>query len=202
LKRAIVCFQIVVLLMFLGKIVASVGSLRATADDGENMMTSSVAMAQTPAVPVVQQPPRDIVDDSLKKERSLETALQAKLHLLEQREDLLKTEEQRLLALKRELSEKIDVLRALQQQITAVTETYKTEEGKKIKELAKVYEAMPPAKAGAMLETLDLQTAAGITMNMKRDKAGSIWGYLSPKKAVEITEEITRSLKAAAEKKS
>ncbi len=202
MKRAIVCFQIVVLLMFLGKIVATVESLRGTAEDGENMMTSSVAMAQTPAVPVVQQPPRDIVDDSLKKERSLETALQAKLQHLEQREELLKTEEQRLLALKRELTEKIEVLRALQQQITTVTETYKTEESKKIKELAKVYEAMPPAKAGAMLETLDLQTAAGITMNMKRDKAGSIWGYLSPKKAVEITEEITRSLKAAADKKS
>jgi flagellar motility protein MotE (MotC chaperone) len=61
---------------------------------------------------------------------------------------------------------------------------------------------MPPAKAGAMLETLDIETAAGITMNMKRDKAGNIWGYLTPKKAVDITKEITRSLKASNEKKS
>jgi flagellar motility protein MotE (MotC chaperone) len=138
----------------------------------------------------------------LTKERTLETALQAKLQQLEQREGLLKTEEQRLLALRLELTEKIDALRALQQQISTATETYKAEESKKIKELARVYEAMPPAKAGAMLETLDIQTAAGITMNMKRDKAGNIWGYLSPKKAVDITKEITRSLKAASEKKS
>ena len=53
-----------------------------------------------------------------------------------------------------------------------------------------------------MLETLDTPTAAGITMNMKRDKAVMIWGYLSQKKAAEITKEITRSQKTAGEKKS
>jgi hypothetical protein len=31
-----------------------------------------------------------------------------------------------------------------------------------------------------MLEKLDIPTAAGITMNMKRDKAGAIWGYMTP----------------------
>jgi flagellar motility protein MotE (MotC chaperone) len=201
-KKVVVGLQIAVVLMFLAKGIAVVEGFRHTGGEGENVMASSVAIAQTPVVSVVPQSPRDVVTDALTKERTLEKALQAKLQLLEQREEFLKTEEQRLQVLKRELTEKIDALRALQQQITTVTESYKTEEGKRIKELAKVYEAMPPAKAGAMLETLDLQTAAGITMNMKRDKAGNIWGYLSPKKAVEITEEITRSLKAASEKKS
>jgi len=56
-----------------------------------------------------------------------------------------------------------------------------------------VYESTPPAKAGSMLEKLDTKTAAGISMNMKRDKAGAIWGHISPQKAVEITREITRS---------
>jgi flagellar motility protein MotE (MotC chaperone) len=46
-----------------------------------------------------------------------------------------------------------------------------------------------------MLEKLDVKTAAGITMNMKRDKAGIIWGYLSPQKAIEITREITHKEK-------
>jgi flagellar motility protein MotE (MotC chaperone) len=170
----------------------------------KTLVTPSLAMAQTSvaAAAAVQPSPRDILGDPLTKERTLETALQAKLQQLEQREGFLKTEEQRLLTLKLELTEKIDALRALQQQISTATESYKTEESKKIKELARVYEAMPPAKAGAMLETLDIETAAGITMNMKRDKAGNIWGYLTPKKAVDITKEITRSLKVATEKKS
>ena len=59
--------------------------------------------------------------------------------------------------------------------------------------MAKVYEATPAAKAGKMLEQLDIKTAAGITMNMKKDKAGAIWGYVNPQKAVEITKEITRA---------
>jgi flagellar motility protein MotE (MotC chaperone) len=29
-------------------------------------------------------------------------------------------------------------------------------------------------------------------MNMKKDKAGAIWGYITPQKAVDITKEITK----------
>jgi flagellar motility protein MotE (MotC chaperone) len=202
LKKIVVIFQIMVVLVFVVKISAMVDGVEKYTGIDETLVTPNSAMAQTSGAGVMQSSPRDVLSDPLAKERTLEMALQAKLQQLEQREGLLKTEEQRLLTLKMELTEKIDVLRALQQQISTSTETYKTEETKKIKELARVYEAMPPAKAGAMLETLDIQTAAGITMNMKRDKAGNIWGYLTPKKAVDITKEITRSLKATTEKKS
>jgi flagellar motility protein MotE (MotC chaperone) len=204
LKKIVVIFQVMVVLIFLVKISTMVEGVEQYTGVDKTLVTPSLAMAQTSvaAAAAVQPSPRDILGDPLTKERTLETALQAKLQQLEQREGFLKTEEQRLLTLKLELTEKIDALRALQQQISTATESYKTEESKKIKELARVYEAMPPAKAGAMLETLDIQTAAGITMNMKRDKAGNIWGYLTPKKAVDITKEITRSLKVATEKKS
>lgn len=202
MKKIVVIFQVMVFIFFLVKISAMVDGAEIYAGIDKTLATPNSAMAQTTVARVAQPSPRDILSDPLTKERTLETALQAKLQQLEQREGLLKTEEQRLLALRLELTEKIDALRALQQQISSATETYKAEESKKIKDLARVYEAMPPAKAGAMLETLDIQTAAGITMNMKRDKAGNIWGYLSPKKAVDITKEITRSLKAASEKKS
>lgn len=202
MKKIVVIFQVMVLLIFVVKISAMVGGVEKYTGVDKPLVTASSAMAQTSGAVTMQPSPRDMLSDPLTKERTLETALQAKLQQLEQREGFLKTEEQRLLTLKLELTEKIDALRALQQQISTATETYKTEESKKIKELARVYEAMPPAKAGAMLETLDIQTAAGITMNMKRDKAGNIWGYLTPKKAVDITKEITRSLKVATEKKS
>ena len=202
MKKIVVILQIMVLIIFVIKISAMVDGIGRYTGLDKTVGEPNLAMAQTPGATVVQPSPRDILSDPLAKERTLETALQAKLQQLEQREGFLKTEEQRLLTLKLELTEKIDALRALQKQISAATETFKTEESKKIKDMARVYEAMPPAKAGAMLETLDIETAAGITMNMKRDKAGNIWGYLTPKKAVDITKEITRSLKAATEKKS
>ena len=50
-----------------------------------------------------------------------------------------------------------------------------------------------------MLEKLDLKTAAGITMHMKRDKAGVIWGFLNPQRGVEITREITMATQKAPE---
>ncbi len=209
MKKVVITFQIMVLLIFLAKVITMADGFRKFAGSYGAMASTSQAMAQTQAIPAVQpapravQPsPRDVLSEPLTKERTLEEALQAKLQNLEQREAFLKKEEQRLLALKLELTEKIEALRSLQQQITSATEAFKTEEGKRIKDLARVYEAMPPAKAGAMLEALDTPTAAGITMNMKRDKAGTIWGYLSQKKAAEITKEITRALKTGGDKKS
>jgi len=74
-----------------------------------------------------------------------------------------------------------------------------TSDIKRYKEMAKVYESAPPAKAGAMLEKLDTKTAAGITMNMKKEKAGAIWGFITSQKAVEITKEITRAGKQTQE---
>lgn len=209
MKKVVITIQIMVLLIFLAKVITMADGFSKFAGGYGTMASTSQAMAQTPTVPVaqpapraVQPPPRDVLSEPLTKERSLEEALQAKLQNLEQREAFLKKEEQRLLALKLELTERIDALRSLQQQITSATEAFRTEESKRIKDLARVYEAMPPAKAGAMLEALDTPTAAGITMNMKRDKAGTIWGYLSQKKAAEITKEITRALKTAGDKKS
>ena len=167
MKKVVITFQIMVLLIFLAKVITMADGFRKFAGS----YGTSQAMAQTQAIPAVQpapravQPsPRDVLSEPLTKERTLEEALQAKLQNLEQREAFLKKEEQRLLALKLELTEKIDALRSLQQQITSATEAFKTEEGKRIKDLARVYEAMPPAKAGAMLEALDTPTAAGITI--------------------------------------
>jgi len=209
LKKVVIAFQVVVVFIFVAKVITMADGFRKFSGSYGTLTSMGQAMAQTPVAPAVQpasravqSPPRDVLSEPLTKERTLEEALQAKLQKLEQRDAFLKKEEQRLLALKLELAEKIDVLRALQQQITSATEAFKTEETKRIKDLARVYEAMPPAKAGAMLETLDTPTAAGITMNMKRDKAGTIWGYLSQKKAAEITNEITRALKPAGDKKS
>ncbi len=81
---------------------------------------------------------------------------------------------------------------ALEERLGASLEEEKTSENKRYKDLAKVYDAAPPDKVGSMLEKMDTKTAAGITMNMKRDKAGAVLGYLSPQKAIEITREITR----------
>lgn len=155
------------------------------------------AMAETPKNGFVTVPVRDVVADPLSQERSLMQTLELKRQELDNRESRMVAEEQRIQTLKQEIVAKIDMLRGLEDRLGTVMEGEKSSENKKYKDLAKVYDSAPPDKVGSMLEQMDVKTAAGITMNMKRDKAGAVLGYLSPQKAIEITREITRVSAAA-----
>jgi flagellar motility protein MotE (MotC chaperone) len=154
------------------------------------------AMAEQPAGEKTL-PVRDVLEDRWKEERTLFQSLEEKRKELDLREASLKEEEKNLLSLKGELVEKIERLSSLEKKLEERIQEISDVDNTRYKELAKVFETTPPAKAGPMLEKLDTKTAAVITLNMKRDKAGAIWGYLSPQKAVEITREISRSMNAA-----
>ncbi len=195
MRKFIVLGQLIILCVFVVKMAALAGLLQKQDVLSYLPLTVNRAMAEPPAKAVYRPPAKEQAADSLRPQRDLVASLQARKIELDSRENALKTEEQKLLALKQEILEKIDLLRGLEEKLNATIETNKSIESKKYKDLAKVYESTLPAKAGPMLEKLDVATAAGITMNMKRDKAGAIWGYLSPQKAVEITREITRSTK-------
>jgi len=189
MKKITTFIQILIFLFFALKIVALAGVMQKP-EDGR-VETASVK-TQNEARPVNVSPglPKE-GNKELEGARTLLKALEEKQKSLDKREAALKTEEQRLLALKNEIIEKMAELKAEQEKLYAELEKVTAADAKKYKDLAKVYDSTPPAKAGAMLEAMDLKTAAGITMNMKKDKAGAIWGYLTPQKAVEITREIT-----------
>ena len=158
------------------------------------------AIAQTakPSVNIAADV-KDVTDDPLKKERDLFASLQKREKELDIRESSQKAEEQKVVALKKEILEKIDILKQLEAQLSSKIDINKTNDAKRLKELAKVYEATPPQKAAAMMEQLEVKTAAGITINMKRERAGLIWGHLTPQKAVAITNEITRTTRGSVE---
>ncbi|HLA26739.1 MAG TPA: hypothetical protein VJZ49_02470 [Syntrophales bacterium] len=190
MKKFMIVLQIFVALLFMVKIVALAEIVQKAVTVPAATGAPKRAAAETPP-PNVAASAKEKTDDGLSKSRDLFKSLEERKEKLEKKELFLKSEEQRLLLLKKEILEKIDLLRLQEEKLTAALEAGKTAESKVYKDLAKVFEATPPAKAGVMLEQLDVRTAAGITMNMKRDKAGIIWGYLSPRKAVEITREIT-----------
>ncbi len=205
MKKLLIGVQILILVLILTKVASVVGFINKADILPASSLLTSIALAQQPAAisvpaatslvaPVVPAPQvSESLDGSLAKERDLAAALLAKKNELDNRENTLRTEEQRLLALRKEITDKIAFLKSQEEKLTAVLEASQASEVKKYKEMAKVYEATPAAKAGSMLEKLDIKTAAGITMNMKKDKAGAIWGYISPQKAVEITKEITHT---------
>jgi len=205
MKKLLIGVQLLILVLILTKIASIVGLVKKSDFLSAASLITSQALAEPPAASrvsgassVVAQsasghPANETSDDGLAKERDLAAALLAKKNELDNRENNLRTEEQRLLALRKEITDKIVLLKSQEEKLTSVLEASKAAEVKRYKDMAKVYEATPAAKAGKMLEQLDIKTAAGITMNMKKDKAGAIWGYVNPQKAVEITKEITRA---------
>lgn len=200
MKRFIVSCQVAIAALFVIKILFLTEALQI--DSISPMLSlehAGQAIAQTtkPGTPAPEV--KDVLDDPLKKERELLASLQKRQKELDIRESGLKAEEQKVLALKKEIMEKIDALKSLEAQLSSKLDADKTNDTKSLKDLAKVYEAAPPQKAAAMLEKLDVRTAAGITINMKRERAGLIWGHLTPQKAVAITNEVTRTAQPAAE---
>lgn len=194
MKKVFYVFQALILIIFLVKVASLCGLIKSLGTPQQSLFSENRALAESVRrVPAV----KDVLEDELAQPRSLLTALENRQKELDERESALRAEEQKLLSLKKEITEKIDVLLGLEQKLNTAIGADKEADEKRYKDLAKVYEATPPAKAGAMMEKLDLKTAAGITMHMKRDKAGAIWGYLSPQKVVEITKEITTASQKA-----
>jgi flagellar motility protein MotE (MotC chaperone) len=198
-KKLIIASQIVVVVLIVVKALFLTEALQQTSFlKAFSLNHFGQAIAQTPARTILPAL-GDAANDSLQKERDLMALLQKKQKDLDARESTVNAEEQKVLALKKEIMEKIETLKALETQLSAKLDAEKSQDGKRMKELAKVYEAVPPPKAAAMLDKLDTKTAAGITINMKRERAGLIWGYLNPQKAVAITNEITKTAKSSAD---
>jgi len=202
MKRFIVSCQVVIVAFFIVKILFLTEALRIESISpvfSLDHFGQAIAQTTKPSANAAATDVKDVTDDPLKKERDLLASLQKRQKELDMRESSLKAEEEKMLALKKEIMEKIDALKSLETQLSSKLDMEKTNDAKRLKELAKVYEATPPQKAAAMLEKLEVKTAAGITINMKRERAGLIWGYLTPQKAVAITNEITRTTQPAAE---
>jgi flagellar motility protein MotE (MotC chaperone) len=191
MKKVLYVFQAFILIILVIKIGALCGLMKFVDTPKRSLFSENRALAESSRQGSGGQTVKDVLEDELAQPRNLLNALQSRQAELDSRESSVKAEELKLLTLKKEITEKIDVLLNLEQKLNAAIGTNKEAEAQRYKSLAKVYEAAPPAKAGAMLEKLDVKTAAGITMHMKRDKAGAIWGFLNPQKAVEITREIT-----------
>lgn len=161
----------------------------------EKKAAAEAAKKAETAAGYYKKPPvtKDAMEDILVQQRDLAAALATKKTELDNRENVLRADEQRLIAMRKDITEKIAILKAQEEKLASQMDAEKEEDVKRYKEMAKVYENTPPIKAGPMMEKLDTKTAAGITMNMKKDKAGALWAYITPNKAVDITRQITRA---------
>lgn len=191
MKKLIIVCEILIIFVILAKI-AMVGGIIKNPETADGILSVNKAVADTPATVKSATPVRDVTEDNLLGERKLLASLLERQKELDNRGNFLESEEKRLQSLRSEILSKIDSLGEIEGRLTAILEMIKEMNSEKYKDLAKIYEAAPPAQAGFMLEKLDRKTAAAIIMNMKSKKAGAILGHMAPAKSVDITREITK----------
>ncbi|MBP9020007.1 MAG: hypothetical protein KBG01_00585 [Syntrophobacterales bacterium] len=184
-KKTIIVCEVLVFFLFIAKMLA-VGGIIRKAETHYTLFPLNAAQADATMAAAGGRPLRDVLDDGLANERKLSDHLLERQRQIESRENLLKAEEKKLEALKQEVVAKIGNLQTLEEKLSVALDV----EDKKFKDLAKIYEATPPPQVGPILEKMDKKMAAAIIANMNSKKAGKVWGYISPGKAVEIAKEM------------
>ena len=156
----------------------------------DNATQKAERPASRPLKGIETEVPDEFVDvdwnyDLIKEIQQREAGIRSK-------QEALKKEEERLYAIKKEIEAKIEEVSRIEKKIEGLIAQKKAVENEKVKKLAKVFEATPPEQAGPLLSKLDVDIAAQLLIMMQGRKAGRIWGFVDPDKAVLISKELAR----------
>jgi len=190
MKKIFITFEILFIFLFMAKLFAIGEIVKRSGIYNISLWSVNHALADSSSQTTGSTPVRDIFEDTLTNERNLMISLEDRRRQLEDRENVVKFEEKRINLLKKEVMAKIEILQGREGK-TSVPQESEKEDNKRFKELAKEYDATPPDKVATLFSKMDNKTAAGIIMQMKNKKAGAVWEYLNPEKAVEIAKTIT-----------
>lgn len=111
---------------------------------------------------------------------------------LEKKEEIIKIEMARLKTLKDEINLDIEKYTDLLKQIDKSLEKAQETGNKRLKHIAKAYEAMQPEDAATRLSGLDRKTAVQILLKMNSKKAGMVIGNMKTEKATTLTKDIAK----------
>ncbi|MBI5056682.1 MAG: hypothetical protein HZB61_08715 [Nitrospirae bacterium] len=111
---------------------------------------------------------------------------------LAKKEEIIKQETERLKILKKEVEDEIAKYSNILQQIEKSLQMAEETGNKRLRHVAKAYEAMPPEDAAQRLVGLDNETAIQILLKMESKKAGLVIGMMDSRKATLLTKEIAK----------
>ncbi len=111
---------------------------------------------------------------------------------LENKEEIVEKEMTRLRTLKQEVNDDIAKYTRLLKEIEKSLQKAEEVSNKRLKHVAKAYEAMQPEDAASRLSGLDNQIAVQILLKMNSKKAGLVIGMMEAEKATQLTREITK----------
>ncbi len=111
---------------------------------------------------------------------------------LKAKEDELARKERSLRTLEQNLDKKLAELNDLEKRLKKMIDDADVLKDKKIKHLVGVYTAMKAKQAAQVIESLDTDLAVKILSGMRGRSAGAILGFVTPKKAAKLSEELTK----------
>lgn len=120
-------------------------------------------------------------------EKSLLAAINARQRELDQKDDELKTQEERLKVIKADIDARIAELNKVHGKIEAFVKKIDEVNDERIKKLVKIYESMNPEEAANRLEKLDEDIAVMILVSVNEKKAAKILGFVDVDKSVRLS---------------
>jgi len=106
---------------------------------------------------------------------------------LDRREEALAERERSLEELSGEARRLLDDLATRREQVEQRIAALEALQGDGVNRLAKVYGAMPPARAAALLEQLDRDMASALLARIKPKKSAELLAAMTPETALELT---------------
>jgi flagellar motility protein MotE (MotC chaperone) len=169
---------------------------------------SSQSKAETAKEPVDTQEFLDTQENPLRPQgpaldmpQEVLDMLNQRQRAVERREEVMRTEEARLLLLKKDVEQLLARQQSAKTGPDSKQKPVDAESAAKaaVDQVVKMYETMPPEEAGARLEKLPIDMALEVLRSLKGKTAGTILASVKPDKAAKLTE---RLLGTAPEKKA
>jgi flagellar motility protein MotE (MotC chaperone) len=153
--------------------------------------SASRAPPPASAAPLASPPPVQATAEE-QAERMLLENLRARRLELDRHAEELAQREILLGAAERRMAERVNELRALQSGLEAEVRARDERDDARIRQLVRVYEAMRPRDAAAILDDLDMPILLQVIERMREAKASPVLAAMRPERARAATAELSR----------
>lgn len=100
------------------------------------------------------------------------------------------------------IDERIEALEADRRELETRIAKWETQDGDRIKKLAKVYAELPPSKAARLLSNLELDLAVSVLSGMKQKSSAEVLAAIAPDRALVMSRRMARPLAASPDARS
>ncbi len=149
-------------------------------------MTTLIALIGLPVYLAAQSQDPIVNELNLGKLTTLLRSLQERTTELDKQAEALKSEENRLNIMEREVQAQVEKYTKIRKEIKEITAQHKTAKDTRVRRLAKMFEAMPPKKPVSQIAKMDHDIVLELFTKIKEKKAALILSEMNPITAAKL----------------